>query len=219
MEIFITADWHFGETRLDIMQRGHFSSTEEMNETIIANANKLVKPEDILIVNGDVISNAALDKKSLIPLIGRINGKKMLIRGNHDRSLTDEDFAPYFKKILADGDGTDFNRFLRVEKELDCPEEELTEYQDLYITHYPTQSRPDKFNLVGHIHSAWKVQKNMLNIGVDVHSFYPVKLSKVGFFIKAITDFYDDDVWVAEHAANLPYKNRGKKGRYLDGIK
>ena len=200
---FLTADWHLGETRLALMQRP-FASTEEQTETLIRNHNRMVGPEDVVIMNGDVISSAAdvADMRRLLPQIARFNGKKRLIRGNHDRRLSNEDFAPYFELgVLEDGAG------MEVE----------TSAGTIYVTHYPTQSKADRFNCVGHIHAAWKVQLNMLNIGVDVHHFSPVPLSQVAFFKKAISEFYDQDVWVSDHPANATFKGiRGKPGRYLD---
>jgi len=202
-QTFLTADWHLGETRLAIMQRP-FANTHEQTETLIRNHNALVRPNDIVILNGDAISAASTadEMRTLLPQIARFNGKKKLIRGNHDRRLTNEDFAPYFELgILDDGDGMELQ----------------TPGGPVYVTHYPTQSKTGMFNCVGHIHSSWKVQLNMLNVGVDVHHFSPIPVTQVPFFIKAVTDFYDQDVWVADHPANAAYKGvRGKPGRYLD---
>ncbi|MEI6234954.1 MAG: NAD(P)-binding domain-containing protein [Planctomycetota bacterium] len=202
-QMFITADWHLGETRLSLMNRP-FENTQEQTETLIRNFNRVVRPNDIVIMNGDVISAAAdvEEMRKLLPLIARFNGVKKLIRGNHDRKLSDADFAPYFALgILADGDGVT----------IESPA------GPVYVTHYPTQSKADMFNCVGHIHSSWKVQLNMLNVGVDVHHYRPVAVEKLPFFVKAISEFYDQDVWVADHPANAPFKGtRGKPGRYLD---
>ncbi len=204
-QTFLTADWHLGETRLPIMQRP-FANTQEQTEVLIRNHNKLVRPNDVVILNGDAISAASdvADMHKLLPQIARFNGKKMLIRGNHDRKLSDDDFKPYFELgILADGDGM----------EVDVPDGRV------YVTHYPTQSKPDMFNCVGHIHSSWKVQLNMLNVGVDVHHFNPLPVTQVPFFIKAIATFYDQDCWCGDHPANAAYKGvRGKPGRYLDVV-
>jgi hypothetical protein len=86
----------------------------------------------------------------------------------------------------------------------------------LFFTHYPTQSRADRFNIVGHIHAAWKYQKNMLNVGVDVNHFYPFHAHEFAFYLTAITSFYDNDVWCARHPANAIYDgSRGKLGSYF----
>ena len=74
----------------------------------------------------------------------------------------------------------------------------------------------DCYNLVGHIHQAWKHQLNMLNVGVDVHNYRPVSFEKIPFYLKAITNYYDQDVWVAYNPINLKYLgSSGKKGTYF----
>ena len=205
LKTFITADWHLGETRLELMQRP-FKSTDEHTACIIERFNAVVSPGDHVIINGDCIAHQpdVAEMRRLLPTLARFNGTKTLIRGNHDRAINDAEFAPYFDRIIADGGG------IRLDLVTD------SEPVPIYVTHYPTQSVPECYNLVGHIHSSWKVQKNMLNVGVDVHSFTPMELPRALFFRKAVTEFYDQDVWVADHPANAAHASRGKPGRYLD---
>jgi calcineurin-like phosphoesterase family protein len=193
------ADWHMGETRMEIMQRPFRDASEQYNK-LISEHNRIVKPDDTVYVLGDVVSKSAENPTEWLELIAAFNGEKTLVRGNHDVLFTDEQLQPFFANIIAEGKG--------IYEEVDgIP---------LWLTHYPTQSLADRFNIVGHIHAAWKYQLNMLNVGVDVHHFCPTRLDKIPFYLKAISDFYDEDVWVADHPANLIYKGvRGKKGRYF----
>jgi calcineurin-like phosphoesterase family protein len=196
---WITADWHLGERRLELMQRP-FQDPQEMFNVLLANHNAVVAEEDLVILNGDVISKSAEDRHFWLGVIPQFKGQKTLLRGNHDEGLSDADFEPYFTRILPEGEGIEME----------------SEGIPLYITHYPTLARTDRFNLVGHIHSAWKYQLNSLNVGVDVHHFRPAPLDKVGFYLNAIETFYDDDVWVAYHPANESYRGRrGKRGSYF----
>ena len=80
--------------------------------------------------------------------------------------------------------------------------------------HYPSLAVADCFNLTAHVHSTWRVQKDMLNCGIDCHHFRPVSLSQVFFFYTAICKFYDQDVWVGDHPANVAHRDRGKAGTY-----
>jgi len=48
-----------------------------------------------------------------------------------------------------------------------CFEILLCNEEEVYIDHYPTNGKSDIFNVVGHIHGTWKVQRNMVNVGVD----------------------------------------------------
>jgi len=197
MKTYLVADWHLGENRFELMGRP-FKTTDEHNNTIKERHNSLVQPEDIVIVVGDAVYQKAPEYLSLVK---EFNGKKVLIRGNHDRVFTDKQLSPYFDKIIEEGDGIT----AKVE-DIEC-----------WITHYPSQGRSDKFNLVGHIHAAWKYQLNMFNVGIDVNCYYPVDISKIPFHFTAIKDFYDDDVWIAYDDINMQYydNGRGKKGSYF----
>lgn len=196
---FITADWHLGEDRFKIMCREGFDDAQEMVDELQERHNMLVAPEDTVYVVGDAVS---LNAPEFLSQIDNFNGSKILFRGNHDRQFDDEELSDYFDEIIPEGDG------LMVE----------VGGHKCWITHYPTQSKVEFFNLVGHIHSAWKVQLNSLNVGVDVNHYYPYNLDEdIPFYIKAVTEFYDEDVWVAYHRSNASYKGiRGKEGRYLD---
>jgi calcineurin-like phosphoesterase family protein len=193
---WVTADWHLGEDRMDLMGRP-FVTKEQHIETLIANHNALVNPEDTVCMLGDVCYQKAPE---CLPLVSRFHGRKILVRGNHDRIFTNDDLKPYFEEIYEEGKG-----FFQVVKNIPC-----------YFTHYPTQGTAMHFNLVGHIHSAWKFQLNMLNVGVDVSHFRPIDLDKIDFYLKAITEFYDEDVWVGYNAINDCHRaTRGKKSTYF----
>lgn len=196
MKTWVTADWHLGEDRLELLGRPHPNQSEHVF-AIRNNFNALVKPEDRVIMLGDVCYQKTPE---FLHYVSQFNGHKILVRGNHDRVFTDEQLKPYFEEIVPEGDGF----------------EEIVGGVPCYFTHYPSLARESFFNIVGHIHGAWKYQLNSLNIGVDVHHFRPVDLEKIPFYLNAITNFYDEDVWVAYHAANQSYRQaRGKKGTYF----
>ena len=200
MKRWITADWHLGEDRFAIMQRP-FKQAHEMIDCLIKNHNELVAPEDLVYVVGDAVYQKSPQD---IKFIDHFNGRKVLIRGNHDRVFTDIELLRYFDdEIIPDGAGIN----LEVAG-IPC-----------YLTHYPSQAVKDRFNLVGHIHGAWKYQLNMFNVGVDANHFIPHNLDEVvPFAFKACTEFYDDDVWAAYNEANSQFVGkRGKKGSYFTG--
>jgi calcineurin-like phosphoesterase family protein len=196
-QTFFTSDWHVGDPRLMLFPRP-FTTTEEMTERLIAEHNALVTPDDLVYVNGDALYKNSPES---LPEIARFNGHKILIRGNHD-VLSDADFAPYFEEIIPEGQGV----------ELDI--EELS----LYITHYPHLARAERFNLTGHTHGAYRVTKNSLSTCVDVHFFRPLSVENVRFFLGAITNYYDQDVWVNDLPANTAHNDRGAPGYYFDPV-
>lgn len=197
MKTWLTADWHLGEDRFELMGRP-FTTVEEHVETLAANHNALVAPDDRVLMLGDVCYQKTPE---WLPSVARFNGKKILFRGNHDRGITDEQFKQYFDQVYAEGDG-----FQYLFGNIMC-----------WLTHYPTSGVPTAFNLVGHIHGAWKYQLNMLNVGVDVHQYRPVSAERIQFHFDAICKYYDEDVWVGYNDINAQFRGkRGKPGNYLD---
>ena len=98
---FVISDTHFGHTNswekfklADGSPLRPFTSTEEMDETMIARWNAKVKPQDTVYHLGDVVIN----KKSL-HLVSRLNGRKILVRGNHDIFGDDDYYNVGFEQI------------------------------------------------------------------------------------------------------------------------
>lgn len=100
--IFLIADTHWGHENAWKTFQHHlggplrpFSSTEEMDEAMVTNWNNTVGPQDKVYHLGDV----AMSKRHLTTL-GRLNGTKVLIKGNHDNFPLNL-LMPYFKDIRA----------------------------------------------------------------------------------------------------------------------
>lgn len=97
--LFFISDTHFGHEgvcnflRKDGTKLRPFETAFEMDETIIKNWNAVVKPNDRVYVLGDVAM-----KRQHISTIDRCNGKKVLVRGNHDIHKL-HDYTPYFEDI------------------------------------------------------------------------------------------------------------------------
>lgn len=99
MALFVTSDTHWGHEKMlsFVTTTGErlrpFDSLEEMHETLIENWNKTVHSKDTVYHLGDV----AIPKSGLV-VMDRLNGRKILMRGNHDRYKL-RDYAPYFEDI------------------------------------------------------------------------------------------------------------------------
>lgn len=192
--LWLTADWHLGEDRFEIMQRP-FKTVEDHISTLIERHNSLVKPDDDVIVAGDAVYQKA---PQYVDCIQHFNGRKTLIRGNHDRPIDDNTYAKYFDIIIEEGGGIPLEA-----GSVPC-----------WVTHYPSQGRQDIFNLVGHVHGAWKYQLNMFNIGVDANHFLPVAADRVKFHFDAVSQYYDGDIWIAYSPLNSFYCGRRGKSSY-----
>lgn len=86
MQRFVISDTHFSHTnswekfkREDGSPLRPFVSNEEMDETMVERWNAKVKPGDTVYHLGDVVIN-----KKALKFIERLNGRKVLIMGNHD---------------------------------------------------------------------------------------------------------------------------------------
>ena len=81
--IWLTSDCHFNH--LNIIkyepETRPFNSIEEMNKELIKRWNDKVKTEDIVYVLGDFIMGKADQVENIVQ---QLNGKIILIRGNHD---------------------------------------------------------------------------------------------------------------------------------------
>ena len=197
MNTWFTSDWHIGDTRVNMLRRP-FVNEDEMFFKLKDEHNKLVHPNDTVYVLGDVCFRKA---KHVLSAVNDFNGKKILVRGNHDRDTSDEEFLVYFDQVIAEGEGLEI------------------EYKNInfYLTHYPTTTRQDIFNLVGHIHDAWKFQPNMINVGVDVNHFRPVNAGEIIYFYNAIMTHFDQDIWSAYLPQNTThFEQRGKKTSYFE---
>lgn len=100
MKTFITSDTHFGDSKLykpnnGIIVRPWAKSASEGDEIIIEKWNQTVSNAGTVYHLGDVaVSSESLD------LLRQCNGRKILIKGNHD-TLPIQQYLRYFDDVLA----------------------------------------------------------------------------------------------------------------------
>jgi len=100
---FLYSDPHFSHAgvckffRADgVTKLRPFDDVTEMDEYLIERFNDTVRPNDKVYFLGDVVIN----RKALAAIMPRLNGDKVLIRGNHDIFKL-SDYTPYFRDIRA----------------------------------------------------------------------------------------------------------------------
>lgn len=100
--VWLISDTHFGHENLctkikleDGSPARSFSCAEEMDELMVKLWNENVRPKDKVYHLGDV----AIAKKNL-KILERLNGDKVLIKGNHDIFKL-KDYTPHFRDIRA----------------------------------------------------------------------------------------------------------------------
>lgn len=82
MKRFVISDLHLGDLGIIKFENRPFISCEEYESTLISNWNSVVSNEDEVFILGDT-SEYTQDKTKEI--ITQLNGRKILILGNHDR--------------------------------------------------------------------------------------------------------------------------------------
>lgn len=154
--IFVTSDTHFGHDNIIKYCNRPFINSENMNEILIKNWNSVVSPNDTTFVLGDFSVKASKN------YLSQLNGKKVLVLGNHDKKPKLEDG---WEKI-----------------------HQIYEYKHngkyVIMNHYPmiswNGSSHGSYHLYGHMHGTCSIKiKNSLDVGVDSHNYYPISLDNV----------------------------------------
>lgn len=99
--VFLVSDTHFGHAgvcrflREDGTKLRPWDNPEDMDEFMVEAWNQRVRPNDKVYHLGDVVIN-----KRALKTLGRLNGDKVLIRGNHD-IFRDTEYREYFRELRA----------------------------------------------------------------------------------------------------------------------
>ena len=84
MTNFYISDTHFDHVNIIKLTKRPFANVDEMNETMVKNWNAVVKDDDIVHFLGDFAW------KRSDYWLGRLKGKIIMYRGNHDKLFNDE---------------------------------------------------------------------------------------------------------------------------------
>ena len=163
--IYLISDTHFGHENIIRYCNRPFASVEEMNEVMIENWNKTVRPQDIVYHLGDVYFGER-GRDCLRHLMGR----KRLLLGNHDNGK-DRVLHAVFQKI----------GMWRMFPEYDC-----------VLTHVPVhigehaEERQEKWhwNIHGHIHDQQAPTKFHINVSVEQIAYTPVDIEHLAHIMR-----------------------------------
>ena len=106
MTIFFTSDTHFDHANILTFQRADgtplrpFANVDEMNETLIARWNEVVRPSDHIYHLGDVTMARGKATTHIDQIMRRLNGHKRICLGNHDQ-LASRWYFEHFEKVKA----------------------------------------------------------------------------------------------------------------------
>jgi len=143
--IFLASDHHLNHSNLlnftradNITPLRKFANIDEHDEYIIERHNAVVSDKDRVYFLGDLVFS-----KKHIHLVGRMKGRKVLIKGNHDK-LELKDYLPYFDDIRG-----------------------CHQFDGMLLTHIPVHTNSLgrwPINVHGHLH-AYSVTKTVEGIG------------------------------------------------------
>ena len=158
--IFFTSDQHFGHNNIlkftdDNNQRIRplWDNIDDMNNDLVERYNSVVKPGDKVYFLGDVCMT-----KNHIHNIGRLNGDKVLIKGNHDKLKLNE-YSLYFRDIRA-----------------------CHIMNNIIFTHIPIHEDGRMrycANVHGHTHQNSLPNKWYINVSVEQTNFTPVSFDEI----------------------------------------
>lgn len=149
-KVYFTSDLHFGHTNImrwqqDPYLRGNAASSDEHDEWLIDEWNKIVKKRDLVWVLGDVAMGKGEKGVENLSKVGSLNGTKHLILGNHDDALQ-EYYHYYFSFIRG-----------------------MFRYKRHWLTHAPIHTNELRGlpNIHGHVHTNTVEDSRYINVCVE----------------------------------------------------
>jgi len=171
MRTWFTADHHFGHANIIAYCARPYQRIAQMDYDLERRWQGVVAPDDLVYHLGDF---AFGPPEAFAPLVRRLHGRKILIRGNHDRAQA---------RLLAAGFDQVYDNIIVAVAGM-----------RLWLNHYPVghdhipgrphrPAPPEAYDLAlcGHAHQHWQIEPGVgtVNVGVDVWEFAPCTLEQI----------------------------------------
>ena len=166
-KLFLTSDSHLGHFNICKYCHRPFQSRSEMDQTLIKNWNEVVPEDGIVVHCGDFMLPHNEDIKEYNKYLNRLNGRVLLLRGNHD--LASLDWVS--DKLIAVRDQAMI----------------VVDGVKIFAQHYPCAAFNGDYHVYGHIHTLTDgtcygvdgdvtkvMRKNTYDVGVDQNGYTPV---------------------------------------------
>lgn len=192
---FFTSDWHIGHAKSLEFDSRPFSSLDHMHRVLINNFNASVSSDAITYFLGDV---GLCSGTTIKDVISKLNGTKVLVLGNHDKSHNSM-YNAGFDVVLNAATLYISNQKVTMSH---CPllgvyREDTTEMRgaipgaNWHGEHKQQQfsvSDEGQFHLHGHIHSpnggkSQKILGRQYDVGVVGNNYRPVSISEIESWI------------------------------------
>ena len=96
-KILFTSDLHIGHKNAIKLDNRPFETVEKMDAELIRRWNNKVIADDTVYILGDFLW--ATREKDAVSIINKLNGRKILIKGNHETVLRNKKACEYFDDI------------------------------------------------------------------------------------------------------------------------
>lgn len=166
-KLFFTSDTHFGHFNICKYCHRPFESRSQMDNYLITAWNAVVPEDGIVVHCGDFMLPHNSDIKEYMKYMSKLNGRILLLRGNHDRA------------------------------ELGWENEKLISVQDkamievdsikIYAEHYPCAAFNGDYHVYGHVHTLSDgicygmdgdalraMKRTTYDVGVDQNNYTPI---------------------------------------------
>jgi len=170
--VWFTADQHFGHEGIITSCNRPFRTVKQMDKEIIKRYREVVSEEDIVYFIGDFSLKTSEYLKFYRRIMEQLPGTKILILGNHDS------LKPFVYEDLG---------FQSVHTSLIFHDGNLNYW---IMRHDPGQPYKNTMLpwLCGHVHTAYQICGNVINVGVDVWDLYPVLVNSIEMCINQMED-------------------------------
>ncbi len=178
---FFTSDPHFFHNNVIKYDNRPFTSVEEMNNAIISRWNSIVSSNDTVYVCGDFGLCPII---SLHNLLNSLEGKKILILGNHDRYQHSQYIkagfdAVYYELVMKLGQKiVKLSHYPYKTSKLSLWWEQFYRGKDYSHINKKKPIRNEEDWLIhGHVHNGYKkidVKKKQINVGCFAWDYFPV---------------------------------------------
>ncbi len=157
------SDTHFGHEAIIKHSSRPFANADEMDDKLEKNWNSVVRPGDTVYHLGDFVMRSR--HRTISEYLKRLNGKIILIKGNHD-----------------DRPDREYNGFSEVYEGI---HEIWLDNKAIILCHYAmrtwNKSHYKSWHLYGHSHGSLPDDPALLSfdVGVDCHNYTPISLEQV----------------------------------------
>ena len=168
MTDWFTSDQHYGHYNIVKFCNRPFKTTQEMNEKLIENHNRVVGKNDRVFFGGDVAFK--IRPSDVANILKQLNGKKYIIAGNHDKAILKRDSNG---NIIIRPEIESYVEWIKDYHELTIQDSSIKHGNKLIVlTHYAmrvwNKSHWGAWNLYGHSHGTLPEDESALSIDIGV---------------------------------------------------